>query len=289
MDNLKYCRPSDIITSLATITASGSISTDPEYGLASLYDRNPAKPLKFLTAGPVRLVYDFGATRRIDAFSLPNHNLDAGLDCIVSLNATNNWTSPTVSVAMEVGTEHLDGHRASPWADFTTASGYTASGFRYCSLFIPANTSAIKLGETPIISNLREFSQWTQFGGERGATKPFLESIRTEFGVVRVYRRRVKQRYFRYQIKGTDDTTKQVAASALARDDDFNALQDLSDDAGGMALPFFVTANSAIKTDGGLYARFTKETAERTSAQEEWFDISPFRFEVEEVSRSLPL
>ena len=287
MQNLKYCRPSDIITSLATITASGAISADPDYGLPSLYDRNPAKPLKFETAGPIRLVYDFGTTRRIDAFSLPNHNLDAGLDCIVSLNATNNWTSPTVSVAMEVGTEHLDGHRASCWADFTAASGYTQVGFRYCSLFVPANSSAIKLGETPIIANLREFSQWTQFGGERGATKPFLESIRTEYGAVRVYRRRVKQRYFRYQIKGTDDGTKNVGT--LLRDDDFNALQDLSDDAGGMALPFFVTANAAIKTDGGLYARFTKETAERCAAQEEWFDISPFRFEIEEVSRSVPL
>src|ERR1700754_4731698 len=120
----KYARPSDIITALATITVSGAVvSTDPNYGTAALYDRLPSKPLKLLGVGPVRIVYDFGAQTRIDGVALPNHNLDAGLNCIVALNDTNAWGAPSQSVTMTNGADHRDSHRASPWADFTTASG----------------------------------------------------------------------------------------------------------------------------------------------------------------------
>ena len=270
----KYCRPSDIVTSLATITASGTVSSDPDYGLTALYDRNPAKPTHFDTVGPIRLVYDFGSARRIDAFALPNHNLDNGLDCIVALNATNSWASPTVSVGMEVGNAMPDGHRSSPWADFTTASGYSTGGFRYLSLYIPANSVNVKLGETLAISQLREFSEHTQFGN-RGYAIPYLESLMTEYGVQRVYRRRVSKRSYQGSIKGNEQ--------------DWNDLKALVADAGGMALPFFFCWESQNKTDEGLYVRFTKESAAALQGQEEWFDFLNLRISVEELSRSLPL
>lgn len=281
---LRYCLPSDIVTSLAVITASGSVSADPAYGFASLYDTLPSKPLKFTTAGPIRLVFDFGVARRIDAFALPNHNLAAGSACVVALNNTNSWGAPTCIVAMPTGDDNLDGHRASPWADFTVASGYTSAGFRYASLFVPVQASLIKLGETLVIANLRRFNHEPQFGGNKGAIRRYLETLRTEYGVVRVNRRRIKQRFLSFALKGSTP--------------DFIAMQNLADDAGGTAVPFFITADDSVKTDGGLYVRMTDETASKLASQEEFFYvpsgtvnkfIENFPIDVEEVSRSLPL
>jgi hypothetical protein len=283
MGFLRYARPSDLITSAAAITVSGAVSSDPNYGVGALFDGDPAKPLKFETVGPVRVVYDFGSARRVDAFSLPNHNLDAGTVCLVALNNLDSWASPSVQVEMTVGAQHLDGHRASPWALLTTASGYTTSGYRYASLFVPAQPRNIKLGETPIIATLREFDHEPQFGGNKGSLRRYLESLRTEFGVVRVNRRRIKQRFFNFSIKGNTP--------------DYEAITALADDAGGLALAWFFTPDDAVQTENGLFVRFTPETAQRLTSQEEFFYlpgsgngfIENFPIEVEEVSRSLPL
>jgi hypothetical protein len=284
MGYLRYARPSDIITSLATITASGTVNSDPNYGLSALYDLNPAKPLKFDTAGPIRIVYDMGSARRMDAFSLPNSNLAAATNCVVALNATDSWAAPTVQTSLVTGADHLDGHRASPWADFTTVSGYSASGFRYCSLFVPAQSTNIKIGETPIIGNLRQFDHEPRWGGTKGALRKYLNALETETGVVRVNRRRLKQRTYTFDIKGGTP--------------DYEALQALCDDAGGLALPWFFCPDDAVKTDLGLYVRFTPESAARLLAQEEFFYlptsanrgiVTNMTVDVVEVSRSLPL
>ena len=283
MGFLRYARPSDLVTSAASITASGAVSSDANYGLAALYDNDPAKPLKFETVGPVRLVYDFGAARRVDAFSLPNSNLAAGTVCIVALNNTNSWASPTVQADLIMGAQHMDGHRASPWCDLTVASGYTTSGYRYASLFVPAQAVNIKLGETPIISALRQFDHEPQFGGSKGSLRRFLESLRTEFGVVRVNRRRIKQRVYTFNIKGNTP--------------DYEAIQALCDDAGGLALPWFFSPDDAVHNELGLFVRFTPESAARLLGSEEFFYtvgsgnglIENVSLDIEEVSRSLPL
>ena len=284
MGFLRYARPSDIVTSAASITASGTVSSDPNYGLSALYDNDPAKPLKFETVGPIRLVYDFGSARRVDAFSLPNHNLAATTACIVALNATNSWASPTVQKTLTVGADHLDGHKASPWCDLTTASGYSESGFRYCSLFVPTQNVNIKLGETLIISTLRQFDHEPQWGGTKGALRRYLESLETEYGVVRVNRRRIKQRIYSFQIKGNTP--------------DYEAIQALCDDAGGRALPWFFSPDDAVQDELGLFVRFTRDAAARLTGQEEFFyqpviatnkQIENVAIDVEEVSRSLPL
>lgn len=271
---LKYARPSDNVTGLAVVTCDQAVSTDPNYGLSSLYDDNPARPCKILSVGPARVVFDFGSARRIDGFALPNHNLADGTACTVAMNATNAWGAPSLSVTMTVGAARPDGHRASPWADLTAAGGYTPSGYRYLSLYVPAQAADIKLGEVMALGELRTFSQYTQFG-TRGINIPFLESLTTEYGVQRVYRRRVSQRTLDYRIRGN-------AADA-------DALRALLEDAGGLALPWFVVNDSDVKTDGGLMVRFTRETAARLTVSEEWFDLDEIRFSVEELSRSVPL
>lgn len=285
MGRLRYCLPSDIVTSLAVVTASGSISADPQYGFPALYDTQPAKPLKFETTGPIRLVFDFGEAQRVDAFAMPNHNLDALSACVVALNNTDSWGSPTCIAAMVTGADHLDGHVASPWADFTTASGYSIAGFRYVSLFVPAQTANIKIGETLIMANLRRFNHEPQFGGNKGAVRRYLESLRTEYGAVRVNRRRIKQRCYAFMIKGSTQ--------------DYEAVQALCDDAGGTAVPFFFTPDDAVKRDLGLYVRLSDDTAQKLTSTEEFFYVPSgvtnsgfvenFPISVEEVSRSLPL
>lgn len=274
--NLKYARPSDIVTAnLVWSVEEGTISVDTNYGLASLYDGKMAKPAKFIDEPivAVRIVGDAGVATRFDALSLPNHNLPAGTVCRAELNASNSWGAPTVSVDMTVGAAGLDGHRASPWADFTVASGYDVAGFRYVSLYVPVTSVSPWLGEMPVISTLRQFSVWPQFG-QRGIHLPFLENIYTEFAQRRTLRRRIKQRQVSYPFQGTEQ--------------DFADLVALVEDCGGVAQPFFLVANSTVKTDGGLYGRLTPETASRVMAAEEWFNLDGFTVAFEEDSRSLP-
>lgn len=275
--NLKYARPSEIITSSATWAApAGTVSTDPDYGLASLYDGLLAKPTKFTDAPvvAVRIVGDFGVATRVDGLALPNSNIDAGLVMRAELNASNVWTAPTVSVNMTMGARNLDGHRASPWVDFTAASGYSAAGFRYVSLYVPVNSIAPWLGEVLVLGRLRAFSVWPQFGGSRGALRQFPEVLTTEYGIKRAIARRIKQRIIRFSLKGTDQ--------------DFADLEALADDAAGAARPFFMVADSTVKTDGGLFGRFTAVAAEAILAGEDWFDLANFALEFDEDSRSLP-
>lgn len=273
-DNLKYCRPSDLLSPVTTTPDVDPIA-DPEYGLTALSDLLLSKPCKFDGVGPLNLVFDMGVQTRIDAFALPNHNLATGTVCSVQMNATDVWTSPTVNGSMTVGANHANGHRASPWIDLTQVAGYSVSGFRYLRLVVPAQVYNIQIGERLIIGNLREFDEWPQFGGTKGAQRRWLENLETEYGVQRVSRRKITQRTFSVTVKGSDQ--------------DFEDLQYLGDDASGVARPFFVAFVGNVFTDGGLLVRFTKETAEKLEATEEWFNVNPFTFSVRELSRSLPL
>lgn len=277
LDNLVYCRPSDIITSQATISTDSSVSSDDNYGLSSLFDQIPARPLK-IGLGPCYILFDFGEPQRIDGFALPNSNLSAG-DApatigTVKLNATNVWTSPTMSVPLIAGPDHLDGHRASPWLDLRDKTGYSTGGFQYLRFDIGATTMNIKIGEILIMSRLREFTRWVHWQGTKGAQRRFLEALETEYGVTRVHRRRIKQRFFSFELQLDNQ--------------DWRDLNDLADDAGGLAVPFFIAANSGNEQDEGLYARFTRESAARLEATEEWYDSDVFNLSVLEVSRGLP-
>jgi hypothetical protein len=275
--NLKYARPSDIITSTFTWSAAaGTISTDPLYGLSALYDGKMARPLKF-TDSPVvavRVVGDAGSARRVDGMALPNSNIPAGTVMKAQMGSDPTFATFAVSVDVTMGAYGLDGHSASPWADFVSASGYTTGGYRYVSWYVPVTSNVQWLGELLVFSNLRQFSVWPQFGN-RGASHPFLENLYTEYGVRRVIKRLIKQRRVVYPFKGTDA--------------DFDDLQALVEDSGGVAEPFFLVANSNVNTDGGLYGRLTPDTAQMVDGSEEWFDLTNFTIAFEEDSRSLPL
>lgn len=274
--NLKYARPSDIITAnFAWSATAGTVSADPDYGLGALYDGKMARPLKFIDDPviAIRVVGDGGVATRVDGMALPNSNIPAGTVMKAQMGNDPTFATFAVSVDVTMGLIGLDGHRASPWADFVAASGYSVSGYRYVSWYVPVTVANQWLGELLVMSNLREFSVWPQFG-QRGQSHPFLENIYTEFGQRRVVRRLIRQRKVIYPFKGTDA--------------DFDDLQSIVEDCGGVATPFFLVANSTVKTNGGLYGRLTPETAAMIMGAEEWFDLTGFTVAFEEDSRSVP-
>lgn len=274
--NLKYARPSDIITTDFTWSAAvGTVSIDPNYGLAALYDQKMARPLKF-TDDPVvavRVVGDAGVATRVDGIALPNSNIPEGTVMKAQMGNDPTFATFALSIDVTMGAPGKDGHVASPWANFVAASGYSVSGYRYVSWYVPVVADAPWLGELLVMSHLREFSVWPDFG-RRGATHPFLENLYTEFGQRRVIKRLIRQRRVSYPFRGNDQ--------------DFADLEALVEDCGGVATPFFLVANSTIKTDGGLYGRLTPDTVRILEATEEWFDLTNFDVVFEEDSRSLP-
>ena len=273
LDNIKYCRPSDIVTSASSISTTGTVSADPNYGLTALHDRLPAKPTK-LDVGPLSVTFDFLVAQRVDAVAIPSHNLGAGTVVTVEHDDDVTFATPPLTTTLIVGTQHLDGHRASPWADLTGVAGYIVGGYRYLRITIPVQSMSIKLGEVLVISTLREFTRWPMWDGRKGTSRPFLEAIETEYGVVRVHRRRIKQRFFAYDIKLDVQ--------------DWVDLNDLADDASGYAVPWFFAPDGGTRDDFGLYVRFTREVAARLESSEEWYDSNIFTLAVQEVSRGLP-
>lgn len=275
--NLKYARPSDIITSNFTWSvATGTVSSDPNYGLPSMYDGQMAQPTKFIDdpVVQVRVVGDAGTAVRVDGMAMPNSNFPAGTVLKAQMGNDPTFATFAVSVDVTLGTAGLDGHVASPWADFVAASGYSVSGYRYVSWVIPVIANAPWIGEQLVMAQLRSFSVWPQFGGRRGQAMPFLESLFTEYGVKRATRRLIRMRRIAYPFNGTAQ--------------DFEDLQMLVQDCGGVASPFFMVANSSVKTDGGLYGRFTPDTVRLVENTENWFDLEGFSIVFEEDSRSIP-
>lgn len=188
----RYARFADLVGAGATITAAAG-TIDATYGLGFLHDRNPARPCKFTTGAAARLVWDFGAAQRIDAIVLPAHNLAAGAAVKFQGNASDAWGSPTVDAAITIPALPADGVPVSCWRNLTTATGYTASGFRYWSLSIPAQAVAPALGEVVLVSNLR---RWTR-GPRWGAVRTDVRRVNvgeTEYGVRHVYDLGVRER-----------------------------------------------------------------------------------------------
>lgn len=272
MDNIKYVRASDLI--IPVVVDSSLDILDTQYSLDALFDLQPAKPAKF-DGVLLELIMDLGSQMRVDMFGIPNSNLDAGMPCTLQMNNTNSWGAPTVNTTITMGSDFPNGHKASPWKDFTTISGYSTSGFRYIRLLTGTNSVNIQIGELMIGKQLRTFTQWAQFGGTRGTELKWLENLETEYGLQRVHRRKIQQRTFAYTIKGSDQ--------------DFEDLENLAIDVSGVARPFFVARDSSIFADGGLMCRFTPESVKKIEAQEEWYDDNPFTFTVRELSRGIPL
>ena len=274
----KYCRPSDIVTSSATVTAkTGTVSTDTNYGLASLYDGNPAKPCKFTTTSG-SILFDFGTDQRLDAIAIPHHNLDAGLAVTFQGNATDSWGAPTLSASVTIGAHDADGHVQRAWVDLTGVAGYSVAGFRYWLLTIPTNSVALQLGEVLLIAQLRTLVRGIQDSIGRTTLRNYIPALETDAGVELFYERDVKQSI----ISGTIPGTLQ----------DYADVEALLSDAHGPSRGFFFVLDSATQHAGGLYVRATPDMCVSFAASqpvEFRDDVISIPWQVKELSRGLPL
>jgi hypothetical protein len=273
----RYCRHTDILqTFSATTLASGTASTDPNYDLTALSDFDLSKPLKLADTTAVRVTWDHGSATRLDGFSLPKHNLDTSLAVLIQRNATDAWGSPTQSVAVTISAVRpgSPGHSRSPWVDLSAAAGYSAGGFRYTSLYVPANSVAPRL-KAFLITQFRTFSRGVLASAlVTGHRRGYIPSITTAFGVKSYYNQNVVQR----GVRGT------VQASPA----DWQDLQDLADDCGGCVDPFFFALDDSAKDDGGLIVRFSEDMASGLEASYTIPTVRPVTFDFVEVSRGLP-
>lgn len=266
MANLLYCLPTDIVTSLATITAS---SEDGSYLKANLYDLDPAVPAKMLaTTG--NWVFDFGAAQRVDVIALIHHNLTAGLDVRIQGNAANAWGAPTLSTQIIIPTYGEDGQPVNPFLDLTGVAGYSASGFRYWRLLINAASGAnVAIGEVLLVSTKRTLTKNIRWGAEETEEHPVVEH-ETAHGVTRVYDLGVRRRRLRAELFISD------ANLALFR--------SWHRSAKGRVRPFLVVPNPS--NNDAWFVRFDAASVGR---QYVVTDRSSFSVGFEELSRGLVL
>lgn len=274
----RYCFPSDLVTGDATITAPlGTVSIDPNYGLASLHDGNPAKPCKFTDspAVDVAILFDFGVAQRLDGIAIPVHNLDAGVAARFQGNAANAWGAPTLNAAITIVADDADGHSSRPWRDLTTVAGYAVGGFRYWRLYIPGNSVAPQLGEVCLVEQWRTWENGLRFDDEVILERRYLPSLETAYGVRTYYRQDVKQT----RVRGTV-----VGGTA-----DYSALRRLVDEAGGPVEPFVLVLDDQVLTDGGCLVRCAEGLAQALQVTWQTHDLLNLPVAFLEVSRGLPL
>ena len=275
----RYCRYTDLLRTFSSVTlASGTASADTNYDLTALSDLDLAKPLKLIDASPVavRITWDHGSATRVDGLLLPKHNLDASLAVKIQRNATNSWATPTQDVAVTISADRpgSPGHSRSPWVDLTTATGYSAGGFRYSSLYVPAGAANAKLKAFLV-------SQWRTF--ERGLSgktvvlghaRGFIPAIKTAYGVESYYDQNVVQRTVKGRLNATPT--------------DWQSVQDLADDCSGCVNPFAFVLDDTVTDDGGLLVRMSQQMAAGLSAEYECVRRRPVQIALEEVSSGLP-
>jgi len=152
----RYCRPTDIITGDATITVPiGTV--DPYYPVGNLHDRDPSVPMKVNTMGGVRIVFDFGVPRHVDAIAIPNHNFTPGLSVLVQANTSNVWTDPYINTSFTVGATETDGHCKRPWIDLAAFWAEVLSLSMSASLSpsasrSPSASASLSLSPSPSVS-----------------------------------------------------------------------------------------------------------------------------------------
>lgn len=209
-----YSRASENIADNVTPTlASGS--ADAAYPLANLYDGNPAKPFKTTGAAAVRVTWDFGSAQRADLVCLPMHNIPAGTDVRYQMNATDSWGAPTVDAGITIPTFGADGIPIPAWKDLTAVSGYSASGFRYHSLFVPALAGVTAIGEIYVGEQKRQDIRNYQWGYRRPERQPGIFR-KTAYGVPLSYRLGHRERQI--EVKVGPSTSQYALLLAWFRD-----------------------------------------------------------------------
>lgn len=127
--------PSDNVASSATWAQhTGTLNT--LYPLTRAYDVDPGTHTKSTTTTDYRLTLDWGAQQRQDALWMPMYGIPGGTWIRWEANATNSWASPSFVHSLQVSSP-IGGLPVGIYMDLTQGAGYSASGFRWGSLFVP--------------------------------------------------------------------------------------------------------------------------------------------------------
>lgn len=205
MANLIFGRPTDNVSPVSIgggvdwVVESGT--EDAAYPAANLTNGRPSKPAK-LTTTTGAWVRDFSAAQQVDWVFIPMHNLSAGLtDVLIQANATNAWSSPSLSVAMTVPTWHEDGFPPGFWVDLTSVTPRSYRFWRFAVL--TANASAVAIGEIMLFATKRQLLHNIHWDLEPGEEHDLVEHI-TPRGVSIVFDEGVKVR----ELRGMTETTQ---------------------------------------------------------------------------------
>lgn len=197
-----YAHYSDNVAPSATITVNTG-TEDPDYLAANLVDLNPSKPAQ-LTTTTGSWVFDWGAAQRVDWVNLPMHNLDAGLEVRVQMNATNSWGAPSLNTTIAIPTVRDDGLPVGSWKDLTGVAGYLVSGYRYLRLVVVgANSAAVKVGEFMILTTKRTLNPNISWGAQVPEQR-LAQVNQTDAGVKMMYDLGTTLRTFRGELDTTD-------------------------------------------------------------------------------------
>ncbi len=137
-DPFFYDLPTDQVT--GTWTSDGTVNS--LYPLTNIDDNKPWNPVVF-TSNPSYLLFDGGSAKRKDTVAFIHVNWDAGAIIHIEENASNVWTSPTMTSTLTMSGATEDGVPANPWSDRTVLSGYTTSGLRWLRIHLISGQSTL--------------------------------------------------------------------------------------------------------------------------------------------------
>lgn len=260
-----YSLPSDNKAASGSLSASAA---DASYPVSYLYDTIPSLPAK-LTTTSGWFLWDFASAQRVDLFAIIHHNLDAGLNVHVQMNATNTWGSPSFDQAITIPAAQADGHTTNALMDLTGLSGYSASGYRYLRLNIAGTNSAnVAIGEVWIGTTKRTFGRNLDNGLKLAVDHKLVELV-TDYGVPTIYDLGVTLRSLIATMNTIDSAVE---------------LQTLWRSTRTRVKPFLLVP-FGDNTEPWL-VRFAKSVQDTTFR---FLGSSATSFEIEEVGRGLPL
>lgn len=251
-----YCRPTDIVTSGATITASAA---DSGYPASLLGNKNPAHPAK-LTDTSGWFLFTFLAAQALDLVALIQHNLDQGLAVYLQGNSSDSWGAPPLSVAFTIPAIRADNFRQNVYLDLSAVS---PRSYQFWRVYVSGtNTYNIAIGEVLLIETKRTLSPNIRASFTRELTHPVIEH-KTDANVSTIYDLGISWETIRCTIKNT-------AAGADSQETLFRS-------SGGRSQPFFF--NQDPGTTEPLYVRRLDSKLNLTfslpnrSLQEHAFDL----------------
>lgn len=202
MGRAVYGHYNENVAPSATVTVQSG-TEDPDYLAANLVDLNPSKPAQLTTTTGAWL-FDWGAAQRVDWVLLPMHNLTAGLEVRVQMNATDSWGAPSLNTTIVIPTYREDGLPVGSWRDLTGVGGYLVGGYRYLRLVVVgANAAAVKVGEFLIFSQKRTLNPNVSWGAQEPEQR-LAQVNQTDAGVKMMYDLGTTLRTFRGELDTTD-------------------------------------------------------------------------------------